>query len=87
VIFVIDYLARRCWSFFPHIPPLLAFFGQDFYTPKIKSYSMGKYTLVVETEDGRSLKIDGAEIDQENIPADGGIIRFKAKRIIEIKRD
>jgi hypothetical protein len=48
---------------------------------------MGKYTLVVESEDGRALKIDGAEIDQEDIPTDGGIIRFKAKRIIEIKRD
>jgi hypothetical protein len=47
---------------------------------------MGRYTLIVETEDGRSLKIDGAIIDQEDIPLEGGIIRFKAKKIIEIKR-
>lgn len=48
---------------------------------------MGKYTLIVETEDGRTLKIDGAVIDQEEIPNEGGIIRFKAKKIIEIKKD
>ncbi len=47
---------------------------------------MGKYTLIVETEDGRSLKIDGAVIDQEEISPVGGIIRFKAKKIIELKR-
>ncbi len=47
---------------------------------------MGKYTLIIESEDGRSLKIDGAELDQEDIPYDGGIIRFKAKKIIEIDR-
>jgi len=45
---------------------------------------MTKYTLIIETEDGRSLKIDGATLDQESISADGGIIRFKAKKIIEI---
>ncbi len=48
---------------------------------------MGKYTLIVETEDGRSLKIDGAVIDQEGVPLEGGIIRFKARKIIELKRD
>jgi hypothetical protein len=48
---------------------------------------MSKYTLIVETEDGRSLKIDGAIIDQEDVPVEGGIIRFKAKKIIELQRD
>ncbi len=45
---------------------------------------MAKYTVIIETEDGRTLKVDGALIDQEAIPLDGGIIRFKAKRIIEV---
>jgi hypothetical protein len=48
---------------------------------------MSKYTLIVETEDGRSLKIDGAVMDQETVPVEGGIIRFKAKKIIELQRD
>jgi len=47
---------------------------------------MGKYTLIVETEDGRALKIDGAVLDQEGIPGEGGIIRFKAKKVIELKK-
>jgi hypothetical protein len=45
-----------------------------------------RYTLIVETDEGRSMKIDGAILDQENIPLDGGIIRFKAKRVIEIEK-
>lgn len=48
---------------------------------------MSKYTLIVETEEGRMLKVDGAELDQENIPLEGGILRFRAKKIIEIRRD
>jgi hypothetical protein len=47
---------------------------------------MGRYTLIVESEDGRTLKIDGAVLDQEAVPIDGGIIRFKAKKIIELKK-
>jgi hypothetical protein len=48
---------------------------------------MAMYTLIVETEDGRALKIDGAELDQDDVPVEGGIIRFKARKIIELKRD
>jgi|GEM_PF-5255812 len=48
---------------------------------------MAMYTLIVETEDGRALKIDGAELDQDDVPTDGGIIRFKARKIIELKQD
>lgn len=47
---------------------------------------MGRYTLIVETEDGRALKIDAAVLDQETIPPEGGIIRFKAKKVIEIRK-
>ncbi|MFQ5800959.1 MAG: hypothetical protein ACE5HH_04495 [Candidatus Hydrothermarchaeales archaeon] len=48
---------------------------------------MAKYTLIVETEGGRMLKVDGAELDQEDISLEGGILRFRAKKIIEIKKD
>jgi protocatechuate 3,4-dioxygenase beta subunit len=48
--------------------------------------TMARYTLIVETEDGKALKIDGAVLDQEGLPVEGGVIRFKAKRIIEIKK-
>jgi len=46
---------------------------------------MGRYTLIVETEE-RVLKIDGAVLDQDEIPPAGGIIRFRAERIIDVRR-
>lgn len=47
---------------------------------------MGYYTLIVESDGGRVLKIDQAVLDQEDMPLDGGILRFRAKKIIEIDR-
>ncbi|MFQ6135660.1 MAG: hypothetical protein ACE5PM_00570 [Candidatus Hydrothermarchaeales archaeon] len=46
---------------------------------------MGKYTVIVDSKDGKILKIDGVEFDIGDIPAGGGVIRFNAKKIIEIE--
>lgn len=48
---------------------------------------MAIYTLIVETDTGKTLKIDGAVLNQEGIPLEGGIMRFRARKIIEISND
>ncbi|MFQ5888151.1 MAG: hypothetical protein ACE5HY_05595 [Candidatus Hydrothermarchaeales archaeon] len=45
---------------------------------------MGKYTLVVESKDGRTLKIDGVDLDIRDIQVEGGMIRVTADKIIEV---
>ncbi len=47
---------------------------------------MAIYTLIVETGEGRVLKIDGAVLEQSSVPVDGGILRFRAKKIIEVHK-
>lgn len=45
-----------------------------------------KYTIVIETEDGRVIKIDDAVLKEEELPPAGGILKFKAKKIIEVEK-
>ncbi len=47
---------------------------------------MGKYTLVVECKDGQVLKIDGVDLNFREIPADGGMVRVKADKIIDVRK-
>ena len=47
---------------------------------------MGKYTIVVESKDGRVLKIDNVELDLSNIPPQGGMIRVTTDKIVEISK-
>lgn len=47
---------------------------------------MAIYTLIVETNEGRVLKIDSAVLEQSSVPIEGGILRFKAKKIIEVHK-
>jgi len=47
---------------------------------------MKKFTLIIETEDGKVLKVDDAEIREEEMPKAGGIIKFKARRVIKIEK-
>ncbi len=47
---------------------------------------MGKYTLVVECKDGQVLKIDGVDLNFREIPADGGMVRVTADKIIDVRK-
>ena len=56
------------------------------YPIMINSRSMGKYTIVVESKDGRVLKIDNVELDLSNIPPQGGMIRVTTDKIGEVSK-
>lgn len=51
-----------------------------------RKIKMKRFTLIIETDDGRVLKVDDAEIKEDEMPKAGGIIKFRARRVIEIEK-
>lgn len=45
-----------------------------------------RYTIVIETEEGRIIKVDDAELKEEELPPAGGILKFRARKIIEVEK-
>lgn len=47
---------------------------------------MKRFTIIIETDEGKVLKVDDAELKENEMPKAGGIIKFKARRVIEIEK-